>query len=671
MAHNESRKRTRPCVLCKRNKVKCHYVTSLPCERCAKYGLRCQFEQQSVAASLAELAALPSLTQSHPLESEESQALEPACSAAPNDPKAVNARLNTLESALESVLSILQTNQSQQQQQMDLIQQQIIAQPPGDKWRSLDLHPSLAAVTSQDAAAFHEGAPNFRLSNILSEAEVKELGKLFDDRFAPQLFGYEIGTLDVHSLWKTSPFLLLSICTVTCLHHPSVAPKFSMLKRSFEVGASQCLMQAVPATQVEHTILALVVGALWLESAQMLVSVAIQLARIHRLDQPNTFPSSLGPSPLHRLWYLLYIVDGNQNLILHKSPSINQASEPLIRNSRRDVIASLASPQVREVLSANYHAQGKVVNNRQLELLNEVECRKISISGTSLRELRLLGQLEYHMAMESVFSSNSSYMPDFKRSMQATASLLDPTNFGIPWASNLELDKWMISWTITLQNIDFQSDPWCLKSTLLYYNFARMHINMKPSLTGGRSSVFDNGTSDLSKLWQTSDPMYFPDSTKAKDASHDISFSAAQSLIKLATDDSDITSIFQFLPMHVQAMLYYASLVLLDPTDIEFCDTRPRPSRKVLVARYKTVNKLRNLVEKTPSSDPTFRSKTLESLNQLLDRFAAKCFAAKTASAQDHQRVRCQEIIEEDNIVQDDKGPRTIIAWPGTNPGHP
>ncbi|CEP61679.1 uncharacterized protein LALA0_S03e08350g [Lachancea lanzarotensis] len=668
MAHNESRKRTKPCILCKRNKVKCEYVNSLPCERCAKYGLRCHFEQQSIAASLAELRTLPSMTQVHTLGSEETQVTEPASLALSNDSKAVNSRLSTLESALESVLSILQTSQSQQQQQMDLIQQQMSQNQTWDKWRFLDLQPSTTNDSFQDAAAFPENPQNLHLSRILSKTEVQELCELFNDRFAPQLFGYEIGPLDVSTLWRRSPFLLLSICTVTCLHHPFMKSKFNMLKRSFEVGASQCLTQEVPAIQVEHTILALVIGALWLESGQMLVSVAIQLARFHRLDQPNTLTSSLGRSPLQRLWYLLYIVDGNQNLVFHKSPSIHKESEPLILNSRRDVIGSLTSPQVRGVLSANYRAHGKVVNNRQLELLNEVECRKISIPGTTLRELRLLGQLEYHMAMESVFSGNRNNSPDLERSMQATATLLDPSNFGVPWVSNLELDKWMISWTITLQNIDFRSDPWCLKSTLLYYNFARMHINMKPSLGGGRSSVFNSGTTDLMKIWQSPDPAVFSNPTRGKSASHDISFSAAQSLIKLATEDNDITSIFQFLPMHVHAMLYYASLVLLDPTDVLHGLS---PNRKVLATRYKTVNNLKSLISKTPSSDPNFRAKTLDSLSQLLDNFAAKCLAVDTGNTQDDHGARFQEIIEEEHPAREERKPRTIIAWPGTNPGHP
>ncbi|SCU90540.1 LAME_0E08988g1_1 [Lachancea meyersii CBS 8951] len=669
MAHNESRKRTRPCALCKKNKVKCHYVNSLPCERCLKYGLKCQFEEQNTSVYPTGYTSSP-----HPVQTASKILPQPAITdvshfVPPSDPRSVASRLNTLESALESVLSILQTSQSQQQQQAALIQQHIGQHPWWEKLRPLDVEEPGVVEPAREVNTNQESCQDLHLHKILTLTEVEELFELFSAKFAPQLFGYVLGTLDVSSLWHSSSFLLQSICTVTCLHHPLMVSKFSLLKRCFESSASRCLMTEVPAVQIEHTILALVIGALWLESGQMFISVAIQLARVHKLDQPSSISSSFRSPSLHRLWYLLYIVDGNQNLTLHKSPSIYKGSEPILQKSRDDVIASFPSPSVRKVLNANYQAHGKVVNNRQLELLNEVECRKLTVSGTSLSELRLLGQLEYHMAMESIFTNDKRYAPDANPSLEASISLLDPSKFGMHWESNLELDKWMISWTITLQNIDFQSDPWCLKSTLLYYNFARMHINTKALFAGGKAQLFNLGTTSLVDLWHSPTSNPSTDLEKAMDASYEISHSAAQSLIRLATEDNDIREIFQFLPMHVHAMLFYASLVLLNPEDP--LANGPRSDRKILTGRYKTVNNLRTLLYRIPLSDSNFRKRILDTLDQLLERFAEKCLAVGTANAEDANRVRCHEIFESDDLSDHESKLRPIVAWPGTNPGHP
>ncbi|SCV04877.1 LANO_0G13388g1_1 [Lachancea nothofagi CBS 11611] len=672
MALNESRTRTRPCATCKRSKVKCHYVDSLPCERCAKYNLKCYLSDQALndlGTTTRRPQPLQQIVPQPNLELLPNQALQRPS----NWNECVDSRISTLENALESVLSILQTSQSQQQQQMDLLQQQINGSQRLELPRPSNIT-TVAEIETQLDGYVPTGpydCDDVRISEILTKDDAVELFETFIKNFVAQLFGYDVRALDVHQLWQTSPLLLLSICTVSCSHHPKLASKFEVLKRNLDFYASQSLIREVPADQVENVILGLIIGALWLESGQMFISVAIQLARINRLDQPSFDASSHNISSLHRLWYLLYIVDGNQNLTFHKSPSIYKRSETLLQNSRKNVIDKMPNPQVRKVLNENHNSKDKVVNNRQLELLNEVECRKMPISEISLSELRLLGQVEYHMAMESVFTNNQTSTLQYDKSLEASMALLHPSNFGVPWESNLKLDKWMISWTITLQNIDFQSDSWCLKSTLLYYNFARMHINAEALLASAKSTTFDGARKDLVNVWHSSkksEPVN-DDIEKFIDASFEISRSAAHSLIKLATDDDDIRGIIQFLPLHVHIMLYYASLVLLNPADVSVHGNKP--GHKTIATRYKAVTKLRKQLLRTTFSDPRFKSKLIESFTQLLHIYKEKCSIIFSGQHDDKERARFQEIFENDSSQTEPQKPRFILAWPGTNPGHP
>ena len=368
---------------------------------------------------------------------------------------------------------------------------------------------------------------------------------------------------------------------------------------------------------------------------------------------------------------LLYIVDGNQNLTFSKSPSIHECSEPLLRNARADTIKELADVSLRKILLENQNPDNRLINRRQLHLLNEVDHQKISISGSALNEVRLLSQLEYHMAMESVFNtSQATIEPDnYNMSLEASFALLEPSKFGVPWQSNLTLDKWMISWAITLQNLDFQSDPWCLKSTLLYYNFARMHINTKPLLTGTKSTIFNGASENLISLWHSA-PNSDSDNLSMEDkrnASCEISLSAAHSLLKLGIEDKDLRSIYQFLPIHVHVMLYYASLVLLNPAAVM---QRDAPScRKTLRDRFKLVSKFRQVLLETPLSDLEFRSKILKSLSQILDTFTKRY---GNVLAQEGNNISPRvELLDDDTHNSDESKPRSILAWPGTNHGHP
>ena len=80
-----------------------------------------------------------------------------------------------------------------------------------------------------------------------------------------------------------------------------------------------------------------------------------------------------------------------------------------------------------------------------------------------LTDMRLVSQVEYNQAINEAFKGTAW-------------DLLAPASFGIPSKSNLELDRWMVSWTVLLSPESFGA-IWSTKSTLIYYNFAKMHIN--------------------------------------------------------------------------------------------------------------------------------------------------------------------------------------------------
>lgn len=661
MAANGGRRRTKPCSNCKKNKVKCLYQDSLPCERCARHQLQCHFAENNSLRN--ETLSVHEVNTGLP----QAPALNDASTLGWSN--SVDARLDTFENALESVLSILQSNQIQQQQQINLLQHRIRQNTHACPSQALPLNLELESLGELVGSS---EVRDFRTALIISKDQAAELVTIFSEKFVPRLFGYDIGSLDAENLWNNSPLLLASICAVACAHHPHLSTAFNGLRKSLEYFASQVLVKEVKSHQVEHVILGLIIGALWLESGQMFVSVAIQLARNHMIDQQWAAPSSFEPSSLQRLWYLLYIVDGNQSLIFRKSPSIHENVEPSLQGARDSVIRGLRAPEIRRVLQENQDTKDRLVNRRQLQLLNEVDRRKISISGSALHDVRLLSQVEYHMAMESVFSRHTCFgrsAGDYSESLEASSALLDPSKFGVPWKSNLTLDKWMISWTITLQSIDFQSDPWCLKSTLLYYNFARMHLNTKPLLAGKKSAI--NGNNDeLIRVWHSSSDSDedAPSLYDKLDASHEISLSAAHSLLRLATDDRDLKGIYQFLPIHVHVMLYYASLVLLNPASIETHGGSLH--RKAVESRLKSVSKFKKLLSETPLSDTEFRNKLLKSLTQIL-----KTYAERYAQIFLHYRsgsAPCiEEVLEDEGPSQGETKPRPILAWPGTNPGHP
>lgn len=687
MGNYESKRRTRPCVSCKRQKLKCQYEKSLPCERCAKHGLECYFpsnarqkiyvedqvqSEPSKAQSYIQLQSInevPNVT--HSANQPYTQQVKSAIPSTyglpvvplPTEEKmwsySVEQRLEVLQKALESVVGIFQHNQIQHEQQVNLLQAQLHRQSHSDSGQhspeagSAVSLPSLSQIIRGDDD--QEKVPDFRRPEIISGFEAGELLKIFRTKMSAHMFGYNLENLTLEKLWNESPLLLAAICTVACPHHKTLWSKKIPLQDSLKWFASRLIndTDTIESEEcVERAILGLVIASLWLDTNQLYISIAVQLARKWRLDQRL---SSDENSELWKLWYLLYIADGTLNLVTRKSPSIYKQMEPSISAVRDRLLAHIEDPKLKQVVRRDGIIENGLTRE-QLHSLNEVDHYKIKVNPHSMQDMHLCGLVEYHMAIESLFHNTN------KGSMQAMTSILDPRAFGIPWETNIDLDKWMISWTITLQNVDVQNDAWCLKSTLLYYNFARMHLNTR-WLLDREVTVQD---SNWIQVWKESSRMLENSALIA--ASHDVSHSAATSLLKLATKDRDMTSLFQFFPNHIYLMLFYACMVVLEiPAPVDLTDSAVI---KRLKQSFKLVRTYRDMLISHSATDSTFTNKIADSVNTLMLNFINAC--AEERSKFDPKDQKIEEIIQETSDASvSESTKKTISAWPSVDHGHP
>lgn len=191
MTTKEPRRRTKPCMNCKRNKVRCQYIETLPCVRCQKHNLRCFY---------------PENEQQNPEENIQQQLTHVSENTQTNWETTVDYRLNTFENALESVLSSLQSNQAQQQHQINLLQQQLQQQQGQRQPSHYSINQRVKLPSVRELESFLYNHPStsqqnysesldFRETLIINKEEAKELLELFSTKLAPHLFGYDIGKL--------------------------------------------------------------------------------------------------------------------------------------------------------------------------------------------------------------------------------------------------------------------------------------------------------------------------------------------------------------------------------------------------------------------------------------------------------------------------------------------
>ncbi|AEY97130.1 FAER141Cp [Eremothecium gossypii FDAG1] len=640
----DSKRRTKPCSNCKQTKVKCEYIQALPCSRCTRNGLECYFPDRIGGAGSSDLeaTAVPGIE---------------GCDVDPQWMRGINDRLTTFESALESILAVVQTGQIQQQQQINLLQQQMSQQ------QQLPDISQLLVPTILDSSGLikqYTDVRDFRAENVISRQQAAELLQLFVSRYAGHLFGFLLSDLSIDELWTNSPILLAAICTVTCRQQQQAAHLALQLRQSldwFTTRLANTSRRPSKSAEMEHTLLGLLIAALWLHSNQLYISVVLHLARVWRIDQLCTALDA--DDRLMKLWHLLYILDGNELLVSNRRPIIYHTVEPSLLGARDWYLKRLDDDTVREVLVATDTRGINLVNHRQLQLLNEVGREKVNTSTSILQEMRLLSQLEFHTAIESIFHSDNS-LPQF--GPPAGLSLLEPSKFGIPWKHNMDIDRWMISWTIALQEINVQQNVWCLKSTLLYYHFARMYINAKDSIDASKDKLFAGSTEpavdDLKERERKHDPC------------HQIAHSAAHSILRLVTRDKDVRSIFQFLPIHMYIMVFYASIILLDPTDT--CDvTVGSGAETSMKEAFLLVSKFKHMLATMASSDLEFQNELVSQLQRHLLNFNKACSSYPVCGKRIQEILNDAQCHVEQGLDENESKIKHIVAWPGTNHGHP
>ncbi|CAH6723004.1 hypothetical protein CLIB1444_12S02102 [[Candida] jaroonii] len=724
-------KRTKPCSNCKRSKVKCTYIDSLPCERCVK---------QKQAHLCVFVPKLPSLKFQDPLppysQINESSTVPPVNTPKPNNignltsktsvpptipsvtpsipsvPPSIpsvastlpqssqipsiqnitrqstpqipfglsqyahneggwknemSSKMNLFDNRLNDLMDVFTKSQKELLQQQERHYQEIMQQNSANQ-NALKRQISNDSEQNDEKRRKFDVSEDFR-DNLLTLNEAKSLFQFFDSNITPQLFGFEISKISIDEIWKSSPILICAICTISSIHHPNfeLSTKSKDLMACLHKLCSDLLFQR-PTTEIDgfNTILALIFCSFWLSDSQMFTGLALQIAKEIGLDQPkrNKSDKSLNSRDRLKLWYLLYVLDGQQSLTYNRQPLLN-AGDYSIQHSRSLLLS---------------REQGSIEGVNEIK--EEVKPETKEEEYSRFTDMRLVSQVEYNQALNEVFKGNAW-------------ELLAPSSLGIPSKSNLELDKWMVSWTVLLSPMN-QGAVWPSKSTLIYYNFAKMHINSQAV----RQLQSDNQNS-FPKLQELPDDfgpqpavVELEESDNWEDDSDDeeefisqkqligkggmlddaaIAFNAAQTVLNLVLIDKDIVNNLKYVPVHIHIMLYYAALLLVGNNNVETTGTMDHFTN--LITNLSTVCSLRKLISENKPVDKTFGRKLLTSLDDLIEeKMSTIKKSILEADIEDKNELlhKLSTLSEQSSKIFETRSESPpIYAWPGANHGHP
>lgn len=748
-------KRTKPCSNCKRSKVKCIYSSDLPCERCIKIGqgVSCQFIPKLPSLKLPLMGASdmvlpplryperttspvlsqvnpvrpilqPVLQSAHQPQNQPHQAvlqphqavlqpiqslqpvlpLQPMNSAIPQRPSislpsmqttsddqwknSVENRMNSFGNKLNDLVDLLKLNQQFLHSQLA----PQVVQAPQSQIQSAEAHiqPIVQSQTIKPALAqpLIEDPPqqiiidlpptkkikldvnsqtiyptDFR-NGFLTKEQASDLLIFFDANIAQQLFGFEISKFSIHLIWDLCPILVCAICTIALIHHPELSAKSQQLKEYLNDLCLSLLFKGKPTNEVEgfNTIVALVLCSFWLSDSQMFTGLALQLAKEYGLNNPYTENKDK-----LKLWYLLYILDGQQSLTLNRQPLFNSQEYALQKS--------------REILMP------KQIQPKELE-----EQEEVSLNA----DMRLVSQVEYNQALNEAFKGNAW-------------ELLAPSSFGIPSKSNLDLDKWMVSWTVLLAPGN-NSAVWSSKSTLIYYNFAKMHINssavrqlqinpneqsfprliqnepapkISPKLENDKARLTEVDSEDDSDDSDDDNPEEFMSNKGfvSEDdtlVSANIAVNAATTVLNLVINDKDILDNLKYIPVHIHIMLYYAALLILNPPlkplNRSFEVDNIAHYNKI-ITNLRTIKTFQSKIYNNFPIDTKFGDKLIRSLEEIVDDKIGKVRELVRELPANEERNELSRLLAD--LVESGfseirpASPERISAWPGRDHGHP
>ncbi|KAG7699999.1 hypothetical protein KL930_000686 [Ogataea haglerorum] len=627
-------KRPKACTLCRRSKVKCEKDSNdESCKRCRAQNLQCVYEYKIASYKVvgdASTKEVSKIVKSPPKPASKLASAQPspmpnASSSRtaslshilnPPQPKpgagwhsSVEDRLQDFGSKLGNILTILQTPESPSR-------------------------PMLVKASSEGAP--RNGAEPQSLSDILLLSEAEELFRFFDSNISPQLFGFNISQYSVNELWTHSPLLLASVCAIASIHHPLLSHLFRQLEQLIH-KMSQHLLVRVPTTELDtfNTVLALCFCAFWFQENQMFTGMALQLASNLKLNKLSK-NSQVSDKNKLKLWYLLYILDGQQSLVFNRQPLMNSQDKTL-------------------------------KESRSLLLEDDTDG---AAPDENYSNLRLVSQVEYNQAISKVFEGDAW-------------DLMAPASFGLPFKTNLELDKWMVQWTVMLS--PFNNAPiWSSKSTLIYYNFAKMHINSAAvrslHMEGDELPRWEEVESDQIANLEEGQNILQREVSDDDDDDHyelelspqqsrmvstEMALSSAETVLNLVLADTDILSALKYAPVHIHVMLYYAAMLVLNPP--EYLSSKEKSFEDTLNA-VAIVKKLRSVILGNLPIDKSFSSKLIEALSRLLQERVKKL----KEDISDEQKVELDRVLmNNDTTSFTKKRTRQISAWPGYDHGHP
>lgn len=574
-----------------------------------------------------------------------------------------------------------------------------------------------AKFTEENDNDLHQYPTDFR-DGFLDIQQARDLFQFFDTHISPQLFGFEISRFSVDSIWETSPILICAICTIASMHHPDSAlcTKLQQLQMYLHRLCGDLLYQGRPRNEFDgfNTIVALVLCSFWLSDSQMFTGLALQLAKEIGLNSPASKEFSNNKSGLNekdrlKLWYLLYVLDGQQSLTFNRQPLVSSQEYSL--NNSRDILLNEKRPLY--LTSDNHQIEngngngGPLVERKKEEEASAEDLRiQKEIQKQRFTDMRLVSQVEYNQALSEAFKGNAW-------------ELLAPSELGIPSKSNLELDKWMVSWTVLLSPVN-NGSIWSSKSTLIYYNFAKMHINSSAVRqlqvdTGNGRGMFPkwNHSSrsqqppkkieltrcDLDSDDETDDEEFVSNRDHISDdettVSASIAINAAQTVLNLVLNDDDILNNLKYVPVHVHIMLYYAALLLINPPldsgdkSVEF---KPEQAFTRIIANLKIVKNLHRKIYTNLPTDKQFGNKLIKSLDEIVVEKLVKVRNELNSTDDIDKNVKIElnkqlatigetnasNIVEIKDSSYDSTSsrsttprPEKISAWPGSNHGHP
>lgn len=821
-------KRTKPCSNCKRSKVKCEYLESLPCARCVNSGLTstCHFVAklpsfklplldappvQSAYSSPTLLSAnfipqkngtsvnqnqvvyypqanptqptpkpltnhqvplptqpksqlmnfpppnpasqsrfsnhtnshqvsdLPHLKHTNHTFADKSQQVEEAALPAklsppflaqipseilPKDQEwktAMENKLNSFDSKFDNLLDVLKENQKSlsnerelknryaaQNEQFRRYHQEFLSSRShspsllNDLNESFSLKRPYTGTDSPPEVKRSKYPTNDFRDHVISLEEAKELFSFFETNIAQQLFGFDVKQFSVDVIWDNSPILICAICTIASMHYPDplISSKGQTLQMNLHDLCAKLLFKGKPQTELEgfNTIMALVLCSFWLSDSQRFTGLALQLAKEFEFNKrrPSRSQSTLSEVDRLKLWYLLYILDGQQSMTLNRQ-NLLDGNDQTFKSSRQLLLSDASEADGKSPLSINCSEP----NDKDVTLkTNGTNGKTKTMSPSRFTDLRLVSQVEYNQALNEAFKGNAW-------------ELIAPNSFGIPSKSNLELDKWMVSWTVLLAPMN-NGSVWLSKSTLIYYNFAKIHINSSivrrlQTDTGDGDVVFPRWENyEQAKVGhqQTSIAEVGEEESDVEDDEEDdfisnkelvsqdetllglnIAVNAAQTVLNLVLNDKDILSELKYVPVHIHIMLYYAALLLVNPPVSFSGEPRLESYFEKLIENLKMVRLLQKRVDMNFPTDRNFGDRFIKSLDTVIQETTSRLkqelsesevpVSSKAGLLNELSTFQYTDgkLTLVPDIAEDSResSPRSerISAWPGSHHGHP